>query len=125
MAHAHDDHHAPVADGDDIPQHGAALAEPRSPVWLPYLGVALFGACVVWWLSTPNAAEEARANAAASASASAAAAEEAPPGEAHPAEPHGHPHPEPTLIPPPARPGLGPELKIAPTATINPNLKKK
>lgn len=123
MAHVHDDHdhapHAPTADGDDLPHHGAVLEEPRSPVWLPYLGAALLGVGVVWWLSTPNDAEE-RAAAAASASASASASAAAP--EAAPA-----PSPMPTLtaVPAPPRPVLpNASVTIAPTVTVNPKFKK-
>lgn len=121
-----DDHHAPVADGDDLAHHGPVLAEPRSPMWLPYLGAALMAAGVVWWLSTPSDAEDARAAAAASASASAsaaasAAAEPPPAATPPPTPPQQPPQPAPTPRPAASMPGL----KVAPTVTVNPNFKKK
>ena len=121
----HDDHHAPVADGDDLPHHGVVLAEPRSPIWLPYVGAALLGTAAVWWLSTPSAEEEARAVAAASASASASAAASAAPEApatltANPAPAAPPPQPAVTI---PA--GAKPTMKVSPTVSINPNFKNK
>jgi hypothetical protein len=133
MAHAlppHDDHAiATVPDGDDLPHHGPHLEEPRSPMWLPYLGAALFGLAVVWWLSTPSQAEEDRAAAAASASASASAAASA--GEAKPEPPKPQPQPTLTAVPAPPRPAATAAnipkaaVTIAPTVSINPNFKKQ
>jgi len=134
MAHAHDpshDEHAPLQEGDDLPAHGTVPSEPRSPVWLPFLGAALAGVALVWWLSTPSDAEEAAA-AAASASASASAAAAAPPeGAPQPAEAPKPAPPKPA--PPPPPPGGGgahlPQgikgLEIAPGVDVNPKFKKK
>lgn len=120
--HAHDDH-APLHEGDDLPNHGTVLAEPRSPAWLPFLGAALAAVVLVWWLSTPSDAEEAAAAAAASASAAAAAA--APEGEAKPTPP-------PTPPPAPQGQGGGAQLpsalkgvNVAPGVDVNPHYKKK
>lgn len=88
-AHAH----ANALEGDDVPHHGPVLTEPKSPAWLPLLGVALLALVLVWWLSTPNADEERAAAAAASASASASAEASAAPSAviAQPAQPQAKP----------------------------------
>ncbi len=124
MAHAdaHDSHdtHAHV-DGDDLPNHGPVLEEPRSPMWLPFLGAALLGVALVWWLSTPNDSEE-RATAAAAASASASASEAAPAEAA----PQAAPPPQPQAAPPPRpAPPVPSGFKVAPTVTINPAFRPK
>jgi hypothetical protein len=54
VPHGHDDHHAPTAEGDDLPHHGPAVIEPRSPAWLPFLGAALLGVGLVVWLALPE-----------------------------------------------------------------------
>src|SRR6187549_1459333 len=90
MAHAAKDDahdapaHAAYVPGDDLPPHGHVLDEPRSPAWLPVAGIVLLASALVWWLSTPNDAEEAAAAAAASASASASAAASAASASANP-----------------------------------------
>jgi hypothetical protein len=121
--------HSPVGEGDDLPSHGALPEEPRSPAWLPLLGIALLAGTLIWWLSTPNAAEEARmaAEAAASASASAASASASASG----AESAGlAPEPALTAIPAPPPPGpqpkmprLPPGMQPAPGADLNPRFK--
>lgn len=113
-AHDHDDHGHAVADGDDLPHHGPVIEEPRSASWLPFLGLAMFAAALVWWLSTPNDAEEARAAAEAAASANASATGSV----IVPAE-EGAPKP---AAPPPPRPQNNP---AGPAATLNPNVKLK
>ena len=142
MAHAgNDDPHAPAAahgavhvPGDDLPHHGHALDEPRSPAWLPVLGVVLLASALVWWLSTPSDADEAAAAAAASASASAAASASAPPSSMATAAPTPVPQPAPMPQPtftannaPPRPPGVPPMpsgFQMAPGAAINPKFKK-
>lgn len=126
MAHAHEpahDDHGPLHEGDDLPAHGPVLAEPSSPAWLPFLGAAIAGLIIVWWLSTPTIDPEEAAAAAASASASAAAAAPTP-------VPEGQPKP----AAPPSPPGGGggaiklPALKdgkVAPAVDINPHYKKQ
>ncbi|GAC1540261.1 MAG: hypothetical protein NVS3B10_04950 [Polyangiales bacterium] len=137
MAHSpapHDDAHgsslvsaaAPAIAGDDLPHHGLVHAEPRSPGWLPLVGLALLAGLLVWWLSTPSQAEEDAAAAAASASASAAIA---PAPSAPPAPtPAAIPAPRPTITAVPAPPpggGIPPgALTVAPAAQINPKFKK-
>jgi hypothetical protein len=111
-AHAPSPHSTDAIEGDDLPHHGAALAEPRSPAWLPLLGIALLAVVLVWWLSTPSDAEVRAAEAAASASAAAAAAsasEAAPPTnvvasaqQLQPAPPRPVPTPIPNAPPNPA-----------------------
>jgi hypothetical protein len=66
--------------------HAAPLDdEPRTPLWLPALGAAIFVAAALWWAITPSST--AAAEGAASASASAAAAPPAaPPAAAPPAQ---------------------------------------
>jgi len=119
-AHEHDDHGHAVADGDDLPHHGPVIEEPRSPMWLPFLGLAVFGVALVWWLSTPNDAEEARAaaEAAASASASATGSVVAPAAEAPP-KPEVRPAPR-----PPGAPNNAPAA-VQPAMTVNPAVKLK
>ena len=140
MAHAaHDEPHAAAAHGradetvhvpgDDLPHHGHALDEPRSPAWLPVLGVLLLASALVWWLSTPSDADEAAAAAAASASASAAAEASA---SANPSSMVSA-APMPTLTannaPPrpsglPGMPPLPSGMQLAPGAQVNPKFKK-
>lgn len=120
MAHAHEpghEDHAPLHEGDDLPHHGPVLSEPRSPVWLPFLGAALAGLALVFWLSTPSDAEEAAA-AAASASASAQDGEAAPPPAGEPAK--APPAPKGKVALP-----SGIQGKVAPTVDVNPNFKPK
>jgi len=126
-AHEHNDHGHAVADGDDLPHHGAVLEEPKSPTWLPFLGVALFGLLLVWWLSTPSEDEEARAAAAASASASASAQEAPQPANAPQPGAAPQPQPQPQPIAPGAKgaPGIPSGFKVAPTVTINPAFRPK
>lgn len=136
MAHAaHDETHAAEAHGtihvpgDDLPHHGHALDEPRSPAWLPVLGVLLLASALVWWLSTPSDADEAAAAAAASASASAAveASASANPSSMVSAAPmptltaHNAP-PRPSGLP--GMPSLPPGMQLAPGAQVNPKFKK-
>jgi len=72
--HADAEHgHDLPTNGDDLPSHQPVAAEPASPRWLPLLGAVFFATALIWWLSTPSAAEEEAAAAAASASASASA----------------------------------------------------
>lgn len=52
--------------------------EPRTPMWLPALGAAIFVGAALWWAVTPSSAAP-PAEGAASASGSAAAAAAAPP----------------------------------------------
>ena len=131
-AHSPDAHGLPVAPavaGDDLPHHGLVHAEPRSPGWLPLVGLALLAGLLVWWLSTPSQAEEDAAAAAASASASASAAI-APAPSAPPAPtPAAIPAPRPTITavpaPPPPGGGIPPgAMTVAPAAQINPKFKK-
>lgn len=61
-----------------------AEEEPKTPMWLPALGAALFVGIALWWAVTPSA-PPAAAEAAASAAASASAA--APNPQAQPAQP--------------------------------------
>jgi hypothetical protein len=35
--------------------HGPELEEPKTPMWLPALGGALFLALAVWWIAAPAA----------------------------------------------------------------------
>lgn len=108
MSDAHDDHFGTAFDGDDLPPHVAVPDEPKSPIWLPFLGAGLLAVVLTWWLSTPTAEEEARAAAAASASASASASAAGSNAEPPPSPPppspipptpqpvlddHNHPHP--------------------------------
>jgi hypothetical protein len=119
--------HAPSTDGDDLPHHGAALAEPRSPTWLPLLGLAMLAVLVVWWLSTPSDAEERAAAAAASASAAAeasasaaAAAANAPaPSVIASAQPAPPPRPTPAPNAPPNAPPLPNGFVPAPKQPIH------
>jgi hypothetical protein len=127
MAHAHDHAHeahahAPAHEGDDLPHHGPVLAEPRSPAWLPFVGAALAGLALVWWLSTPSAAEEAAAAAAsASASAESPPAAEAAPAAPQPAQPQGGApgRPQKPQLPPGILKG-----QVAPTVDLNKNYKE-
>lgn len=48
--------------------------EPKTPMWLPAVGAALFVGIALWWAVTPSAASPASAEPSASASAAAAAA---------------------------------------------------
>jgi hypothetical protein len=133
MAHAaHDDAHEEAAHapayvpGDDVPQHQPPVDEPRSPTWLPVVGVILLASALVWWLSTPNDAEEAAAAAAASASASASAAAAQASASANPssmvsAVPTLTAHNAPA---PPGMPPLPSGFQMAPGAAINPKFKK-
>jgi|GEM_PF-1912792 len=74
------DPHVPAsAPGDD---------EPKTPMWLPALGAALFIALGLWWAVTPSAPSAA---AAAAASASAAAAPPPPATIAAAAQPPARP----------------------------------
>ncbi len=57
------DEHAYVP-GDDLPHHGPRLGEPKSPTWLPIVGILVFASMIVWWLSWPNDSERAAAEAA-------------------------------------------------------------
>ncbi|MBL8721041.1 MAG: hypothetical protein JNL79_33965 [Myxococcales bacterium] len=102
MSEAHDDHFGSAFEGDDLPPHHAVPEEPKSPLWLPFLGGAILAVTLTWWLSTPTAEEEARAAAAASASASASAAASAPPLAS--VEPAAQPEAKPAAPPPPAPP---------------------
>lgn len=61
-AHEHAEH--AYVPGDDLPHHGPKLAEPRSPAWLPIVGILVFASMIVWWLSWPSDAEKAAADAA-------------------------------------------------------------
>jgi hypothetical protein len=38
--------------------HDSELPEPKTPMWLPALGAALFLAAGVWWLARPQPAPE-------------------------------------------------------------------
>jgi cytoskeletal protein RodZ len=109
--------HAPTAEGDDVPHHGAPLPEPRSPAWLPLLGVALLAAVLVWWLSTPSDAEERAAAAAASASAAASSSASAsanPTAVVASAQQLVPAPPRPTAPPNPANPANAPTFIPAP-----------
>lgn len=121
-AHEHDDHGHAVADGDDLPHHGPVVEEPRSPAWLPFLGAALFGLLLIWWLSTPS--EDAEAAAAAASASASAAAQPAEPAQPAASAPQGNPTPirpapKGSLPPPP------PGFKVAPTVTLNPAFRPK
>lgn len=79
--------------------------EPRTPLWLPALGAAIFVAAALWWAVTPSSTTAA-AEGAASASASAAAAappaatpQAAPPAQAAAAAVPGVPGGRPVLAP--------------------------
>ena len=127
-AHEADVHAHPVhAPGDDLPHHGLRQEEPKSPAWLPILGVVLLATAIVWWLSTPSDADEAAAAAAASASASAAASAPSAMVSAGPA-PEAAPRPALTANNAPPRPegmpALPPGMQYAPGAAINPKFKK-
>ncbi len=64
-------------------------AEPKTPMWLPALGAALFVGVALWWAVTPSSLPIAPDDTAASASASAAPAPTAPallPAQAVPAQ---------------------------------------
>lgn len=100
MSEAHDDHFGSAFEGDDLPPHHAVPEEPKSPLWLPFLGGAILAVTLTWWLSTPTAEEEARAAAAASASASASASAAAsvPPSDS--VEPAAQPEAKPAPPPP-------------------------
>ncbi len=98
MSEAHDDHFGSAFEGDDLPPHHAVPEEPKSPLWLPFLGGAILAVTLTWWLSTPTAEEEARAAAAASASASASAAASVPPSDS--VEPAAQPEAKPAPPPP-------------------------
>jgi len=120
-AEAHEISHSHGAEGDDLPAHGALPEEPRSPAWLPILGIGLLAVALVWWLSTPSAAEEARAAAEAAASASASAAASASASGSAAPDPGAPPEPTLTAIPAPAPPPpqpkvprLGPGMQPAP-----------
>lgn len=101
------------ATGDDVPAHGGHLPEPRSPAWLPLLGIGLLALVLVWWLSTPNDDQE-RAAAAAAASASASASVQAPPEAAANAPNPNAPNP----LAPPQKPALPPGFVPTP-AIVN------
>jgi len=60
--------------------------EPKSPMWLPALGAALFVAVALWWAVTPSA-QPIAPDAAPGASASVAVAAAAPPLPAQAAQP--------------------------------------
>lgn len=127
MSDAHDDHFGNAFDGDDLPPHVAVPDEPKSPLWLPFLGAGLLAVVLTWWLSTPTAEEEARAAAAASASASASASgsnAEPPPSPPPPSpipptpqpalDDHNHPHPAGGPPPTPAGAPGGKPAKVLP-----------
>jgi len=63
--------------------------EPKTPMWLPAVGAALFVGVALWWAVTPSSPSPAPAETAPSASAPAAAAA---------------PNPQGQLIPPPQQP---------------------
>ena len=69
-AQAHDAHD----DFDPEPANELSPDEPRSPAWLPVLGVALFLAGGIWFLARGGGDEKSGVAASASAAASAAAA---------------------------------------------------
>jgi hypothetical protein len=74
--------------------HGSLVDdEPKSPMWLPALGAALFVAVALWWAVTPSAppivADDAAPSASAAPPVAVAAAATAPPPRALP--PQGAP----------------------------------
>jgi len=77
--------------------------EPKTPMWLPALGAALFVSVGLWWAVTPPAPPPVDADQAASASAS-AAAPPTPPAP-HPTPPPQAPAPRPAVSVPAAPPG--------------------
>src|SRR4051812_17248793 len=86
LAHAkHESHsHEAYIPGDDIPQHGVSLPEPKSPLWLPVVGLVLVATALIWWLSTPgtddaDSASKAASSASGDRSAQAAPSPAAPP----------------------------------------------
>jgi hypothetical protein len=71
--------------------------EPKTPMWLPALGAALFVGVALWWAVTPSALPIAPAEDAASASASVAPPPATPPPQAaHAAIPAGGPRAAPS-----------------------------
>ncbi len=58
--HAHGEHdpfHGYV-DGDDLPAHGALAAEPKTPTWMPVVGLLLLAGGLVYALSAPTTEEQ-------------------------------------------------------------------
>ena len=76
--------------------------EPKTPMWLPALGAALFAFVGLWWAVTPSSAPPADADQAASASAAATP-----------------PPPAPTPTPPPPQP-VRPAQPVAPVVSAIP-----
>jgi hypothetical protein len=76
--------------------------EPKTPMWLPALGAALFVSVGLWWAVTPAAPPVADADQAASASASAPAP--TPPPAPQPTPPPQAPSPRPAVSVPAAPP---------------------
>lgn len=81
--------------------------EPKTPMWLPGLGAALFVAAGLWWAVTPGAPPPAL-DTAASASASASAPAPSPPPPPATRQPSPPPPPPPPSSAQPLRPRTGP-----------------
>lgn len=115
--HAHGDHHHDpfhgYVDGDDIPPHGALPAEPRSPMWMPIVGVLLFASLVVYGLSAPTDEEEVAAGKSIAAALGSVIPGFAPPPAA--SAPPAEKAPEPAAAPPPVPPSPKPRLQPIPT----------
>ncbi len=99
------------------PTPAALDDEPKTPMWLPALGAALFVCAGLYWAVSPSSAPAAPTEAAASASA-------APPAAAPPALPQRPglpmPTPPPGFQPPPAPPGPPGAQMLPPGAPGNP-----
>ncbi len=54
-------------------EHSTPLDEPKTPMWLPALGAALFALAGIWWATRPSDPPPAAAAAAPSASVTATA----------------------------------------------------
>ena len=85
--------------------------EPKTPMWLPALGAAIFLSVGLWWAVTPADVPPADANQAPSASASVAAAPAPPPPAPTPPPPAPAPRPAVSVVTAPPPPSGAPQRK--------------